>query len=310
MKLTTAFRSTLTARALVSLLVVLAGLWSQANQAHATAFSKNNFATGGDPKTAAYPNANSNFFRWEQSQITYAFAPSFVSAYGVPGQNRVTTDFGLWTAGIAAAAAPADQSAPYNPVNDIPILGQTNTYDFQSVALHEIGHSIGFDHPDIDPNYNVAAGDWAAGALPAANHPVMWHNIAPILDRQVLTIDDVQGDQFLYSQVAAGAGKGPAGGPVFGNTARGLTFNQIAYNPAGLPDILIEAAVLPAGTLGQTFLRPGGVFTPVAGFTYKLATNATFMDIQFPVPEPSSIVLAVLGVVAFVLFPRSRRRAA
>jgi hypothetical protein len=300
----------------------LAVLFSSSAPTLGAAFSANNFALGGDPKTAAYPNVNSNFFRWEQSQITYAFAQSFIDNYGLAGEARVTTAFGTWTASLAAANGPADQSAAYNPVTDISIKGAGDIYDFQSVALHEIGHAIGFDHPDAASgnganNYNVAAGDWVNGALPGASHPVMTHDIAPSLERQVLTKDDILAAQFLYANpagnAAPGAGVGPAAGPIFGNTPRGLNFVDITANGNPLlADILIEAVPIGGNTLARTRITRDGVnfgtFAAVGGFTYTRATNATLMDIQFNIPEPSSVVLAIIGGIGFVVVAIRKRK--
>ena len=172
-------------RASAATLIVLSTLVLLGHSSKGAAISSNSYGLGGNPLTAPYPNTKSNFFRWEQAPLTYAYDPTFTAAYGAAGQSEVSKAFATWSAGIAAVTGPVDQSAAFGGT-DVSILGAGGIFDLQSVALHEIGHAIGFDHPNPASgnganNYNVVTGDWVNGALPGASHPIMWHTIAPVL---------------------------------------------------------------------------------------------------------------------------------
>jgi hypothetical protein len=178
--------------------------------------------------------------------------------------------------------------------------------------LHEIGHAIGYDHPNPASgnganNYNVVAGDWVNAALPALSHPIMWDTITQNISRQQLTLDDIQAAQFLYSTNAAGVGTGTAGGPVFGNNAVALNFSNITGG-GGSPDILFNAGPLPGTVLGSTINTLGFMGVP-GGFTYTKAVNATAMVITIRVPEPSTYVLWIMAAGGFAVVVFRARRA-
>lgn len=71
-------------------------------------------------------------------------------------------------------------------------------FDIESIALHEIGHAIGLDHPDLADDFGRNYD--AVSLLPVAANPdaVLNSTIAPGEISRVLTFDDIAGRDFLY----------------------------------------------------------------------------------------------------------------
>jgi len=84
-------------------------------------------------------------------------------------------------------------------------------YDFQATIAHEIGHILGFDHPDSEPELNLRATNVAMGPATCSD-PLAQVELAPLPEgsdslmfsvtrhrpKNCLTSDDLEGLNFLY----------------------------------------------------------------------------------------------------------------
>ena len=248
-----------------------------------------------------------NFIRYQQAAINYSFTAAFTTSYGAAGQAAVVAAMTTWNSAVATAVAPGANPAANSAViqaADPRILNFGNS-DLQSVALHEIGHTLGLHHTETGGaanNYNVVAGAWVAGAeIPA---PIMHSTIAPLLRIRTLTNDDLFASQFLYDAGVAGNGQGNIGGPVFGNAAVAFTLTQVPIAQAH--SITVTALPLAnfVATCGAGILAcvtPASINTNASAGAWRVITSGT---IFFPIPEPSSIALFGLGILMLRLRPR------
>jgi hypothetical protein len=161
---------------------------------------------------------------WDSSTITYKFDDTFTAAFPNPGiADQIRLAFQEWGSAFVTPLGPTfsfERDATF--------------YDIRSIALHEIGHVLGFDHPDKAAPLGLNFGPKDGGGLSAQPDaparglkPEVMHSGGPPRYNHILSHDELQG--FLYAY------------------ARGLNFMEVTG--ATTPDILIGTYPDPDKTL-------------------------------------------------------------
>ena len=234
-------RRTLTTLLVASFLICALGLSAQA----VTFFrSTVDVATTFDELFADVVAEPNSAMWWDQATITFKIDPTFTAVWTDPlHQALIRSAFNQW--GQAAAR-------DYGTVNSHYVGAVSPLYDLGTIALHELGHGVGFGHPfqgeeilgtPINRNYHFDG--WDAGMpydgtqtwLPEADTlgevmgygPLGALGMLPGTVNRTLSWDELNGTRYLYG------GFGPM-------SNSGLNFLEV--DPALPADIVVRAADL------------------------------------------------------------------
>ena len=111
-------------------------------------------------------------------------------AYAFDGALALTL-VGTYQGGILGADIFFNQGYAWS---DNPGAGE---FDIVSVALHEVVHALGFDHPDVADNLGLNF-DSSGTSIMATGFEVMNSTIAPGAISRFLTSDELAGLDYLY----------------------------------------------------------------------------------------------------------------
>jgi len=137
-------------------------------------------------------------FRWSFSDITYSIDSTFTTAFGTAGADTIRNAFCTWDKAFGTTDAPT--STHINKADATPGF---NKVDLESVALHEIGHSLGLTHPDAADDFNFNF-DTAGTPISSSGNEVMNEGRRLFGEVQrALTQDDIDGLNHLYSTTNA-----------------------------------------------------------------------------------------------------------
>jgi hypothetical protein len=244
---------------------------SGASDVFAEAFFSGEGLVGGNTFSDIVANPN-DFTTWDKSVITYRFDPSFVAAYpDLRIEDQVRLAVTTWD---NALATPDGDTYSYDRFNGPPPKDTVNNFfDIRTIALHEVGHLLGFAHPNQawteGPMLNFRP-DGSANLIPAApvdavpppphtvglGSEVMRGGVNPAEYNHVLSQDELDAYRRAYG--------------------RDISFQEVTGGPA---DILIRAQPLTdPNVLGigkpNSFVRDAN--NPAAGAQIEPNSTLTF----------------------------------
>jgi hypothetical protein len=215
----------------------------------------------------------------------------FGKTFGSDGTLAVTT---AWYTGNQRVEADIIFNSPAWTWDSYRGVEHSNPVDLQRVALHELGHVLGLDHPD-DAGQTVTA---------------VMNSIVSNTDS--LTADDIAGGQSLYGPPGIPANDNFAAAiTLSGSSATGTGFNTNATKESGEPSHAGNAGgrsvwwkwTAPSGgtatvtTQGSVFDTTLGVYTG-AGVN-ALTTIASNDDVTQGVVQYSSVTFPATGGVTY-----------
>jgi hypothetical protein len=218
-------------------------------------------SAGGDPTTftdlVAHPK---DLYTWDNTTITYKFDASFDTFFSNPATNaRMKEEIGLafqtWSA--------ADTTEAGTVYSYMRTGTSTGFADIRSVALHEIGHILGLNHPDgataFSRNYSFPGGTPTVTA--AKGTEVMNSGIPAGAYNHILSQDELAAFAYAYP-------------------GKHFTFKDVT-GTATPANIIIDAMSLPKastsarGGPGGTYRNSSDLFQGVMTTSGKLDFNTT-----------------------------------
>ena len=218
--------------------------------------------------TAVNPSGFSNliadpddYFSWDLTNITYQFDSSFTSNNRIRDQIRLA--FNQWDTANGTA-----NGSTYSYFRDVSIQPFG---DIRSIAVHEIGHVLGFHHPNQADGFNRNYGLAVAGGLVEQadqNNELMRSYINPGDYNHTLTHDELDGFDYFYGH--------------------DLNFTEVASGG----DIVIQAASLGSGS---TWAQggPGGFYRTGNHLEGVRSTSGT---VTFNTTSSTSLGFKTLGI--------------
>ena len=228
-------------------------------------------------------------FKWTNSTISVSYDSSFINHFGASGSNSFQNALNTWD-NIFTSQATGAQSLTGGSSNLFSPAAYGLGFDLESVSLHELGHVLGFHHPDQagTRNFNASGTSIASTGLEMMNSTINSGE-----SQRKLTQDDLNGFNHLYSSDLSFS---IVGGAQIGHFL-GANIDVFALDFSTIPWLSGFSGALAIGDaqIDRTnpLNGPGSILSA---------------DIFFNIPEPTSLSLAGLGITALFIRRSARWR--